>query len=304
MSTFSDNDSRRNQDQIRRRRFLQSLSAGAVAAGGVGFSEWMTLHADEIRRQGRALILLWMDGGPSQFETFDPKPRHENGGGTETIATNVPGVRIASGWEQTASVMQEIALIRSMTNKEGNHQRATYQMHTGYIPSGSVKHPGIGSCVAQQLATPDAELPSVVSIGRTVGAGFLGVDYEPFVVNNPGAIPQNVATQQSHSRFRRRLGLLSRLEQDFARRGADAPVRDHQQLYDKASKLVLSPQTEAFNLSQEPAGLRERYGDTQFGKGCLLARRLVEAGVTFVEVRSSGWDTHQDNFERIREKGH
>ena len=106
------------------------------------------------------MILLWMAGGPSQFETFDPKPGTENGGPTTAIDTAVPGIQIAAGWEKTAEQMQDIALIRSMTNREGNHQRATYQLHTGYIPSGSVKHPSFASCVAQQLADAECQLPS------------------------------------------------------------------------------------------------------------------------------------------------
>ncbi len=244
------------------------------------------------------MILLWMAGGPSQFETFDPKPDHENGGPTEAIDTSVPGIRIAQGWEQTAKVMDEIALIRSMTNREGNHQRASYQLHTGYVPSGSVKHPSFASAVSQELADPDIDLPAFVSVGPTIGAGFLGVDYEPFVVNNPGQLPQNVATTVPGDRYERRLGLLDRLEDEFAGRGAEAVVKSHKRLYGKTSQLVLSDQTKAFDFSEEPQALQDRYGDNQFGKGCLLARRLVEAGVTFVEVRSNGWDTHQDNFER------
>jgi len=135
----------------------------------------MSLQAETLRRENRAMILLWMAGGPSQFETFDPKPGTENGGPTEAIDTAVSGIRIAQDWPQTAKMMDEIAIIRSMTNKEGSHPRATYQMHTGYIPSGSVKHPGLTSCIAHQIADPQLALPSVVSIGRTQGAGFLGV---------------------------------------------------------------------------------------------------------------------------------
>ncbi|REJ72163.1 MAG: DUF1501 domain-containing protein [Planctomycetota bacterium] len=284
--------------RLTRRRFLYSASAGIAAAGALNFRDLMSLQAADLRREGRAMILLWMAGGPSQFETFDPKPDHENGGPTEAIDTSVPGIRIAQGWEQTAKVMDEIALIRSMTNREGNHQRASYQLHTGYVPSGSVKHPSFASAVSQELADPDIDLPAFVSVGPTIGAGFLGVDYEPFVVNNPGQLPQNVATTVPGDRYERRLGLLDRLEDEFAGRGAEAVVKSHKRLYGKTSQLVLSDQTKAFDFSEEPQALQDRYGDNQFGKGCLLARRLVEAGVTFVEVRSNGWDTHQDNFER------
>lgn len=287
---------------MQRRRFLRQSTALGLGTGFLGFREGLAAQADELRRQGKSLILLWMAGGPSQFETFDPKPLHQNGGGTKAISTAVPGIEIAEHWPRMAEVMQEVALIRSMTNREGNHQRATYQMHTGYIPSGSVKHPNIGSSIAQQIAPDDAELPSVVSIGPTEGAGFLGVDYEPFNVTVPGSLPANLGAQQPEARYQRRLGLMQKLEGEFAQRGAAQQVENHSRLYRKSSRLVLSPQTAAFDLASEPASLRGAYGNSNFGRACLLARRLVEAGVTFVELRSNGWDTHQENFTAVANK--
>jgi len=283
---------------VSRRSFLRNVSAGSLAAGTLGFRDLMSLSADELRKQGRSMILLWMKGGPSQFETFDPKPDSDHGGGTEVISSAVPGIQIAQGWERTAEVMDEIALVRSMTNKEGNHQRATYQMHTGYVPSGSIKHPALGSWVAKELAVPDFDLPSVVSIGRTLGSGFLGVDYEPFVVGNAGNLPQNVSETVADGRYVRRLGLLDRLEGEFAANGGQTVVESHRQLYGKASRMVRSPNVKAFDISDELDSLKQQYGDSDFGRGCLLARRLVETGVTFVEVVSNGWDTHDSNFER------
>ncbi len=302
MSTYLHEHITVGRKHVNRRRFLQRISATAIAAGTLNFREMLPVQAEELRQQGKSMILLWMAGGPSQFETFDPKPNHENGGGTKVISTAIPGVQIASEWKETAKVMHEIALIRSLNNKEGAHQRATYQMHTGYIPSGSVKHPAFGSCVAQQLANAEHELPSVVSIGQTQGAGFLGVDYEPFVVNNPGTMPANVAANKPQARFNRRLGLLDQLEDEFAGRGAQSAVTNHRQLYGKASRLSQSPTTKAFDISEESATLKAAYGDTQFGRGCLLARRLVESGVTFIEVRSNGWDTHTNVFEEVTNK--
>lgn len=281
-----------------RRRFLQSVSAGAVAAGTLGFRDLMAVEAANLRKRGKAMILLWMQGGPSQFETFDPKPGIENGGPTQAIQTSASGIQIADNFPQMAKIMDDIALVRSMTNKEGSHPRATYQMHTGYIPSGSVKHPSFGSCIAQQINNSDCELPSFVSIGNTQGAGFLGMDYEPFVVNTPGQIPANVAIPVADNRFNHRMGLLSQLEDEFAAQGAQAIVNTHQSLYRKTSKLVRSTDVATFDTSGEPDSLKAAYGDTNFGKGCLLARRLVEKGVTFVEVRSSSWDSHANNFEQ------
>ena len=172
------------RDSIIRRRFLQQFSAAAVA--GLGLRSVLASQAEQLRRQGKSMILLWMQGGPSQFETLDPKPGRENGGPTEAIQTSVAGIQIAENFPLVAKQMQDIAIVRSMTNKEGSHPRATYQMHTGYVPAGSVKHPSFGSCVCQQIGHVDGQLPSFVSIGSTQGAGFLGMDYEPFVVARPG----------------------------------------------------------------------------------------------------------------------
>ncbi|MEZ6127659.1 MAG: DUF1501 domain-containing protein [Planctomycetaceae bacterium] len=296
MSQSIIDDVRVSRQGFSRRRFLQTASL--AAAGGLSFRELMAVEADNLRRQGKAMILLWMQGGPSQFETFDPKPDTETGGPTQAIQTSVDGIRIADNFPNVAKIMDNIALVRSMTNKEGSHPRATYQMHTGYIPSGSVKHPSLASCIAQQIGDRHSELPSFVSIGNTLGAGFLGMDYEPFIVNSPGETPANLGLPVHNGRFDRRMGLLSKLENEFADAGAQQLVSTHQSLYGKSSRLVLSSDVSVFDLAEESRSLRDSYGDTNFGRGCLLSRRLVERGVTFVEVRSGNWDSHQDNFEQ------
>jgi hypothetical protein len=294
-----------DQGRVSRRGFLR-LSAGAAGAAGlVGWWDLAGLRAEELRRSGRACIVLWMAGGPSQLETFDPKPEHPNGGPTQAIETAVSGIRIAEHWPRVAREMESIALIRSMTNREGNHQRATYQLHTGYIPSGSVKYPSFGSVVAQKTGDEAVELPHFVVIGQGgqdagVGAGILGARYEPFRLGQAGRPPANVASPVEGERLKRRLGLLKELEAPFAADGGERVVEDHRQLYERAARLVLSPHVKAFDLDLEPAAVREAYGSSGFGQGCLLARRLVEAGVPFVEVGLGGWDTHQDNFERSR----
>jgi len=292
------------QGVLSRRAFLQGIGLGAGALG-LSFTDWMALHADEFRRRQKAMILLWMTGGPSQFESFDPKPEHPNGGGAKAIPTAVPGLRIAQGWDRLAGVMDEIALIRSMTNKEGNHQRATYQLHTGYAPTASVKHPSFGAAVARELADPEFDLPHLVQIGRPgiagSGAGFLGTTFEPFGVRDPNRPPENVTPLVGEDRFERRLELLDGLESaGFASSGGADRVRTHRELYEQSATMVMSPRMKSFDLEEEPVALRDTYGRHPFGQGCLLARRLVEAGVTFVEVRSPGnWDVHGDQKERL-----
>jgi hypothetical protein len=298
-----------NRDGVfSRRTFLRSVAAGAAGAAGlglVGFKDAMTLHAEELRKRGMACILMFMRGGPSQFETFDPKPGTRNGGPTKTIDTAVSGIQVAEHWPNVAKALKDIVLVRSMTNKEGEHQRAAYQLHTGYAPAGGIKHPSFGSLVSAEIGPKDFDLPHFVSIGNrftTIGSSFLGMRYAPFVVGNASQMPGNSTLPPgvSDARFNRRVDLLNDLEEDFAQSGGGRLVEDHRHLYASASKMVLSPRLKAFDVSQEQDAVRDRYGRNPFGQGCLLARRLVESGVTFVEIDSNGWDTHQDNFNRVK----
>jgi hypothetical protein len=242
-----------------------------------------------------------MAGGPSQFETFDPKPGQPTQGLTRAIATSVPGLQIAEHWTKTARVFNDLALIRSMTSKEGNHGRATYLLHTSYAPSGGIVHPGFGSTVSRELGAADFDLPHFVSIsGSSIGPSYLGVRYAPFVISDPNQPPDNLPSPVSGARLTRRLGLLNELEAPLARGAAGPLVKDHQTLYRQTAQMVLSPRTRAFRLDEEPNRVRDTYGRSSFGQGCLMARRLVEAGVTFVEVQSGGWDTHGNELPALK----
>lgn len=281
---------------LSRRGFLR-LAGGLT---GLGLLDGLVARADDLRRERKSCILLWMAGGPSQFESLDPKPGAETQGPTRAINTAVPGINIAEHWTRLARVIGDMTIIRSMTSREGNHGRATYLLHTSYPPSGGVVHPGFGSNVAQKFHQADFDLPSFVSVnGPSVGPSFLGVQYAPFVVNDANRPPDNLTNPVPQTRFERRLNLLRDLERPFAASGAQNMVRDHQTLYDQTSRLVLSPRVRSFDLNQEPAGLRDAYGRSPFGQGCLLARRLIEAGVPIVEVQSSGWDTHGNELETL-----
>ncbi|MCH2123193.1 MAG: DUF1501 domain-containing protein [Pirellulaceae bacterium] len=289
------------QGRVVRRDFLRAIPLAGLAAGTLNWSDAMTVGAEDLRQQGTACILLWMQGGPSQFETFSPKPNHENGGETRAIPTSVSGIHIAENLPEIATKMDDLCLIRSMNSREGSHPRASYLMHTGYLPTASVKYPSIGSHVAHQIGDVDAELPSFVRIGRARGGsngGFLGVGYDPFVMAQAGRMPENTTLTTTEDRHERRVHLMDRLETSYRTKEGQAEVREHHELYQKASRLVLSPNMNSFDINQEPIEVREMYGQTSFGQGCLLARRLVETGVTFVEVALGNWDTHQDNFER------
>jgi hypothetical protein len=272
----------------------------------MSWSDAICLSAEDLRKRGMACILLWMGGGPSQFETFSPKPGHENGGETKAISTSVSGIQIAESLPKCAGAMNDMAIIRSMTSKEGSHPRASFLLHHGYLPMGGVKFPTLGSQVAHQIGQHGFALPSFVRVGgRGADAGnggFLGVDYDPFVLQNPDKKPENTQPATRDERYERRLKLLAQVDSDFGGlEGADI-VADHGKLIRKSSDMILSPKMEAFDLGKESDKMRDEYGRTQFGSGCLLARRLVEAGVTFVEVNQEGWDTHDDNFKRTADR--
>src|SRR6516162_7727899 len=167
---------------VSRRGFLRSLAAGAAVAG-LRWSDCLSAHAGELQKQNRACILLWMAGGPSQFETLDPKPGAPTQGPTKAIATAVPSIQIAEHMPRMAGMMKDLALIRSMTSREGNHGRATYLLHTSYPPSGGITHPGFGSLVARQIGEADFDLPYLLSIcGPGSGPSFLGVKHAPFLL--------------------------------------------------------------------------------------------------------------------------
>lgn len=301
-----------------RRDFLRAsaLAGAAGLGGGLNFTSGIASGADELRKRGKACILLWMQGAPSQLETFDPKPGHENGGETKAIDTNVPGIRIADNLPETAKVADRLAIIRSLSTKEGNHQRASYLLHTSYVPTATVRHPALGSVAAHEIADAACDLPAFVRIGRVQngsGGGLLGTAYDPFDIagargrmgggpNQGGGSlkPANTALTTDESRYLRRLGLLDRLEGAVDNPAVAQAAEDHRKLYEKAARMITSEQMKAFDVSAEPASVADAYGQGEFASGCLLARRLIETGVTFVEVGLGNWDTHDDNFNRTR----
>lgn len=289
---------------VGRRDFLRSVSLAGLAAGATSWHDAVSLQAAELRRAGKACILLWLQGAPSQFETFDPKPGHANGGETKAIATNVAGVRISENLPETAKVMDRIALIRSLSTKEGNHQRASYMLHTSYVPTATVRHPTFGAVVAHELPNATSELPSFVRVGGRGQAdgngGYLGAAFDPFSVQSAARLPSNTQPTTSKDRYLRRLDLIGKLESAAGDSALAQTSADHRKLYADASKMILSTQMEAFDISRESEQAKSAYGEGEFASGCLLARRLVESGVPFVEVQLGNWDTHDDNFNRCR----
>jgi uncharacterized protein (DUF1501 family) len=289
---------------LNRRDMLKLSAAGVI---GTSFSGWLNVLAARAAESGQTphkrCILLWMDGGPSHKDTFDLRPNTAQGGPFRNIATSVPGIQISEHLPRFARLTQYAAIIRSMSTGEGAHARAKFNMHTGYREgAGGVAYPSLGSLVAQQLGSVEVALPNYVSVGnRAYGAGFIGPRHEPLIVNDPNRGVENLRAAVATDQFDSRVGLLEAMEQSF-HRTHNGPVADaHQTTYRRAVTLMRDEGTRAFDIARETPATRARYGSNRFGESCLLARRLIEAGVTFVEATLGGWDTHQNNFERVRQ---
>jgi uncharacterized protein (DUF1501 family) len=290
-----------SRGRVNRRSFVRTIAAGSAGLAGLSWRDQVLAQAPALKKQRKAVILLWMQGGPSQFETFDPKTKSDVKGEVSAISTAADGIQISEFFPSVAKQLKDISLIRTVTNKEGAHPRATYQLHTGYLPSGAIKHPTFGSLIAKELGPDDFDLPSFVSVlGPSESQGFLPVKYAPFRVGDPSRMPANVEAVVKGERFERRLRLMNDLDQSYAKTGSESLVENHRGLYESASRLVKSPRLAAFDISKELTKTQDRYGNSAFGKGCLLARRLVETGVTFVEVQLGNWDTHDDNHNRCK----
>ena len=292
---------------LTRRRFLSAslgASLGLALSGRALLAQEGATQAGAVPGAGKAkrCVVLWMAGGMTQTDTFDPKPGHANAGPLKAIKTAAKGLELSEYLPRLAEQARSVSLIRSMATREGAHERARYLVHTGYAPSGTVDHPDVGSQLAVSLEDSKLDLPAYVSInGGAIGPGFLGVDYAPYVIGDPTrpvadlAYPAGVDAE----RFDRRRRLLEAIEKTFKRDHPGDETRGHTSVYAKADRMMHSPQLEAFDLSSEAAALRDAYGRNRFGQGCLMARRLLQRGVKTVQVQLGGWDTHQDNFTRV-----
>jgi Protein of unknown function (DUF1501) len=256
-------------------------------------------QAERSRQPAQSIILLWLGGGPSQLETFDPHPDTRIAAGSKAIATAVPRIQLAQGFEQLADQMGSVALIRSMVSKEGDHERGTYLMKTGYRPDPTVEHPTIGAICCHELPLGRTDIPRHISIltGQwPARGGFLGGEFDAFQVGDPEGPLPDVTAGVPGPRDLARVRDLEVLERSFARgRRTRVDATLHRETLARARVMMSSEQLKAFDVSQEPASVRAEYGDTPFGRGCLAARRLTEVGVRCVEVTLDGWDTHVNN---------
>ncbi len=292
--------------QDRTRREVLQLSAAGVFTAGM--SGWMKVLADKVattpavKGKHKSCVLLWMDGGPSHKDTFDIKTAGKGASEFKAIKTSADGIQISEHLPKVAEVMKHGVVVRGMSTPEGAHGRAKYYAHTGFREGqGGVTYPSLGALVSQQLGRPDATVPNYVAIaGRPYGAGFIGPKHQPLLVQSPDKGLEDLKALVSTTQFDKRVDLLKTMEEAFHREYKVDPINDHKTTYDRAVTLMQSRESKAFDLSQEPAAARAKYGSGKFADGVLMARRLVEVGVPFVEVALGGWDTHDNVFERVK----
>jgi hypothetical protein len=307
---------------INRRHFLKHVAGfGLMALPGMHFLNSLRAAAPELKKKGKSLIIMWMGGGPPTIDIWDLKPDAPVGirGEFKPAKTSAPGVAICEHMPKTAQQMKHLAVIRSLVTGEGDHMRGRILMHTGWTPTPAIQYPAIGAIASHQLPR-DISLPGYISVGGAAdGPGFLGMNYAPFNVQNPGTPPENIrppaglggSAVEQMDRIRRRQRLFYELEDNFITSRVPhlaekerAQVNDaslaHSLIYKKGFNLVASKGGDVFSFRGERANLIAEYGgmNSGFGKACLLARRLVEAGVTAVEVNLGGWDLHANVFNQ------
>jgi hypothetical protein len=289
--------------QLARRDLLKLSALGVLSAPVSGWLDILAARAaDESQGKPRhkSCILLFMQGGPSHIDTFDPKPENKTSE-IKAINTAVSGIQVGEHLPKVAASMKDIALLHGMSTSEGSHGRARYYMHTGYREGvGGVVHPSIGAIASARLGKPDDPLPNFVSVGQGFGSGYLGPFHAPLEINDPARGVENLKPTDDLAAFDKRANLLDEIEKGFLDRVQTPSAQAHQATYQRAAQLMHSSKAKAFDISAEPAELRDAYGRNRFGDACLLARRLVENGVSFIEVQLGGWDTHRDNAARIK----
>jgi hypothetical protein len=287
-----------------RRHFMSHLAgASALALPAFAFTRTMRANAQALSKNHKSAILLWLGGAAPTIDMWDMKPGAPTAGPFKPIATT-GGVEINELMPDLAKQMKHLSVIRSMSTREADHDRGRYYMHTAYVPSPNVEHPSYGAVVAHALesSVPELEIPPFVSIGgASEGPGFLGMAYAPFQVDANGQV-RDAELNVPAARMADRMKLLAALEKRFVDERRGAAAEEHRKVLGKTQDLLTSEQMQAFKVRSEPQEMIEKYGDNNFGRGCLMARRLVEVGVPFVEVNSGGWDLHRDCFTSLERK--
>lgn len=313
-----------NFPHLNRRHFLKHMAgAAAMVAGGSQFVSNLQAAGSAMKKQNKHIIVLWMGGGPTHMDLWDIKSGSPNQGSFEATKTSAPGIEISEAMPKVAEQFKHLSVIRSLNSQEGDHNRGTIRMNTGFPPSTlGVNIPHIGSIVSNYCGSPDAPL-QFISIGGTatrIGSGFLGAALAPFTVQNPGTTPENIKMPQmgdgnvSVARGNRRKDVLTTLENNFRfgitphlkeserKNFADAS-QAHAELVQKALDISLRSGSKVFEFDAADQKKLEKFGNSGFGRGCLLATKLVKAGVTAVEIDLGGWDMHGNIADGVKRNG-
>jgi len=277
--------------------------ASSMVIPSLTMGQTLQNNAEDLKRRRKSAILLWMGGGPSTMDIWDLKPGAPTGGPFKPIATS-GNAQISEHMPLMAKQMHNMAIVRSMSTREADHGRGRYYMHTGYVPNPNIEHPSYGAVLSNQLIDqrPELEIPPFVAVGGgSVGPGFLGMSWAPFTVSSTGQV-RNLQMGLEDTRLYQRMYALDLIEKGFINQRRGSAATDHQKILKKTLNLMTSEQMEAFKVASEPDDVKERYGNTNFGRGCLMARRLVEIGVPFIEVGLGGWDNHSNIHTTLRDQ--
>ena len=288
-------------DELTRRQFAQNIAKAYLGVNALIYGQDLIARTQRVPT-ARHVIFLNMSGGMTHIDTFDPKPENkEVMGETTAINTSADGIQLGSWLPRTAQQMHLASLVRSVNSNQGAHEQANYLLHTSYQKRGTIIHPSMGSWISKLCGKLNNSLPDNVKINGgsgIIGAGYFESKHGPLPLGNPDAGIQNVKKSGyvGEDMYTDRLDASKILNEGFTRQFPQKQVRAYSDLYDDAIKLMKSKDLEAFDLTHEPEALREEYGQNNFGQGCLLARRLIENKVRFVEVSYGGWDMHNDVF--------
>ena len=289
-----------------RRNFIATAAAGYLGVNivGNGTRGWAKTPTSSAKAQ--SVIFIYMSGGMTHLDTFDPKPGTPEQGPVKAIKTNVKGIQIGEYLPKLAKHMDKMALIRSMNSREGSHERGTYLVHTGYAPLGGVLHPAVGAWSLRLAGALNKTIPNYVVVGgrNATSSGFMGPSYSPAIIGDPLKGLQNVQ-RPSHIAdvdYAKTLNLIEEMDSDFRKRYRSKTITAYNEFYEKAISLMASEDVKAFDVTMEDEATRKSYGDNFFGRGLLLGRRLVESGVRFVEVNLGGWDMHNNHQQALQGK--
>lgn len=311
MFNFSNTD---DPNDLQRRSFMARIASGmlgvnlfGLASGNGPFGSASAAGATPVfKPKGKAkrVIYLFMNGAMSQFETFAPKPGTKSQGETKTVKTKVAGIEFGEHVPMLAKQIDKLAVIRSMNTETGVHEVADYTAHTGYRQIASTSHPSLGPWIHRLAGRDNPVLPATVTISCSSayqGSGYLGSQYTPVPVGDPKQGLQNIKPPKylSEPQFNHRMDMVNTFDKKFRKRAKTSSVAGYSELYDEAIRLMRSADLQAFDINLESKEIRQAYGDHRFGQGCLLARRLAQGGVKFIEVALGGWDDHRDLFNAL-----